>query len=181
MSIDSLARVEKEAQRLLDRLGISGPAIDVESVAKALGLDVRRQRFEDDLSGVLVKTIERNTIGVNSRHSPKRQRFSIAHEIAHFWLDHPGDMFVDEAKATSVIFRDGRSAEGKNLFEMEANRFAAALLMPAGLVVESFVACLAQGHNDVDKEIVPQLAAKYQVSEQAMKIRLSSLGLTLVA
>lgn len=182
MSIDSLARVEKEAQRLLNRLGISEPAVDVEAIATQLGLDVRRQRFDDDLSGVLVKTVDRTTIGVNSRHGLLRQRFSIAHEIAHYWLEHPGDMFVDEARGqASVIFRDGRSSDGTNLHEMEANRFAAALLMPVQLLFDSFMRCLSDGLSNIDKEIVPRLATEYRVSNQAMKIRLSSVGLTLIA
>jgi|ERR1700722_234294 len=178
MGIDSLTRVEKEAQKLLFRVGITTPAVNVEEIAKALELDVRRQRFDDDLSGVLVKVGQRATVGINSRHSAQRQRFSLAHEIAHFWLGHPGDMFVDEAKGqATIVFRDGRSADGTNLHEMEANRFAAALLMPADLLIESFAQCLADSLEDVEKEIVPRLAAEYDVSKQAMKIRLNSLGL----
>lgn len=178
MSTDSIARAEREAQRLLSRMGITKPAVDVEAIAKKLNIDVAYQRFKDDLSGVLVKAGERSAIGINSKHSPVRQRFSIAHELAHFWLGHPGDMFVDESKGrASIVFRDGRSADGTNLHEMEANRFAASLLMPAVFLFESLTKCLSDGLLEIDREIIPRLSNEYCVSQQAMKIRLSSLGL----
>lgn len=175
MAIDSFARVDREARRLLDKVNVTAPAIDVAKVARTLGLDLLYQHFLEDLSGVLVKTGEKNTIGVNSRHPKTRQRFSIAHEIGHFWLNHPGDMFVDKTMA-SIFFRDGRSGDGTSLHEMEANRFAAALLMPAHLLVDSFLACERAGTTDVD-QLVSRLARQYEVSAQAMRIRLSSLGL----
>lgn len=175
MAVDSFARVDREARRLLDKMNITGPAVDVTKVARALELDVLYQGFQADLSGVLVKTGEKNTIGVNSKHTKTRQRFSIAHEIGHFWLNHPGDMFVDKAMA-AIFFRDGRSGDGTSLHEMEANRFAAALLMPAHLLVDSFLAGERDGTTDIN-QVISRLARQYEVSVQAMRIRLSSLGL----
>ena len=67
-------------------------------------------------------------IGVNEDHHSNRQRFSIAHEIAHFVLHH-GDTYID--KGYRVHFRDLESGSGTKREEMEANAFAAALLMPA--------------------------------------------------
>jgi Zn-dependent peptidase ImmA (M78 family) len=179
MATDPLSRTEKEARRLLERLVITTSPVDVESIAKKLGLQIRYERFKPDLSGVLVKSADKATIGINSSHPRVRQRFSIAHEIAHFWLNHPGDMFIDEAKGqASVVFRDGRSGDGTNLQEMEANRFAAAILMPFDFLFESYVAC-AERHGADERKLLADLASEYEVSTQAMKIRLSSLGLWL--
>jgi len=175
MAIDSLARVDREARRLLDKVGIAAPAVDVAKIAKSLEIDVLFQHFQEDLSGVLIKTGDKNTIGINSKHAKTRQRFSLAHEIGHFWLSHPGDMFVDKQMA-AVFFRDGRSGDGTSIHEMEANRFAAALLMPAHFLVDSFLACERTGESDVE-QTVSRLAKQYEVSAQAMRIRLSSVGL----
>ena len=180
MAFESLTRTDKEAHKLLQRFGVSAPPVDVEKIARELGLDIRYERFQRDLSGVLVKSSDSKVIGINSSHARVRQRFSIAHEIGHFWLAHPGDMFVDEIGGqASVVFRDGRSGDATNIYEMEANRFAAALLMPAELLVNSFLSCSPQDAEG--KMIVNTLANQYEVSTQAMKIRLSSLGLMLAA
>ena len=173
MRIDSFPRVDREARRLLEKMSIVNPAVDVERIAQTLGLNVIRQQFQEDLSAVLVKSGNASTIGINSKHPRARQRFSIAHELGHYWLDHPGDMFVDKTTAT-VLFRDGRSGDGTSLHEMEANRFAAALLMPPHFLIESFME--RSGTFGVT-EMVASLAKQYEVSQQAMKIRLSSLGL----
>ena len=57
--------------------------------------------------------------------------------------------------------------------EIEANQFAAALLMP-----EAFLrACLDQlGENPDVEESIRRLAQRFDVSAQAMTIRLTSLG-----
>jgi len=55
--------------------------------------------------------------------------FTIAHEIGHFILHHgESDLFID---TTYVAFRDSESTKGENRAEIQANQFAAALLMPA--------------------------------------------------
>jgi Zn-dependent peptidase ImmA (M78 family) len=66
-------------------------------------------------------------IGVNNNHHRNRQRFTIAHEIAHYRLHHVGKVFND---ATPVFFRDTTSAAGQSPQEIVANAFAAELLMP---------------------------------------------------
>ncbi len=58
--------------------------------------------------------------------------------------------------------------------EIEANQFAACLLMPADLVKHAVTAC--GGSLLVDSQ-VSELASTFDVSEQAMTIRLSTLGL----
>lgn len=182
MYFKSLDRVEREAGRLLERARVVEAPVNVEDLALRLGLEVRYERnFRSDLSGVLVKQAAKSTIGINASHPKTRQRFSIAHEIGHFWLGHAGDMFVDEAKGrASIVFRDGRSSEGTEVPEMEANRFAAAVLMPASLLIVSLKRVVNAGTALSEKEVVAQLAREYQVSPQAMRIRLTSLGLMVV-
>ena len=175
MPTTSLFRVDREARRLLERVGVSAPAVPVEKVAEALGLEVVYQRFDDDLSGLLVKEGGKSTIGINACHAKTRQRFSLAHEIAHFWLAHPGDMFVDKG-ATVVLFRDGRAGSGTSLHEMEANRFAAALLMPADFLIQSLGSMDEADAADPER-LATSLAREYHVSPQAMRFRLSALGL----
>ena len=59
--------------------------------------------------------------------------------------------------------------------EIEANQFAAAILMPAPLV-EREAKRLLEDPSATDASIVPLLAQGFDVSEQAMEIRLTNLG-----
>lgn len=60
---------------------------------------------------------------INSLHHPHRQRFTIAHEIGHR-VKHTRELSSFEDK---TFFRNGDS----NLIEIQANKFAAELLMPS--------------------------------------------------
>lgn len=117
---------------------------------------------------MLVRNGNRAIIGVNWDHHPNRQRFTIAHEIGHLIL-HQGETYVD--KGYRFNFRGLESGSGTKNEEIEANRFAAALLMPTRLLKAIF-----QEHafdltgNDDD---LRALAEKFGVSTQAMAIRLS--------
>jgi Zn-dependent peptidase ImmA (M78 family) len=72
-------------------------------------------------------------------------------------------------------FRDGGSSKGTIDEERDANLFAAELLLPRGLLekdVESFDAISA-----TDDSQLRELARRYEVSLQALLIRLSSMGM----
>ena len=133
---------------------------------------VRYQPFAGQLSGMIVPAGDHCVIGVNSLEAPVRQRFTIAHELGHFHL-HPAREFVDRSFATR--FRNELARAGVDSDEIEANRFAAELLMPVEFVHKD----LADVEIDVADadELIERLAKRYQVSKQAMTIRLTTLGL----
>jgi Zn-dependent peptidase ImmA (M78 family) len=76
--------------------------------------------------------------------------------------------------AFPIAFRDALSETGTDVAEIEANQFAAALLMPDEILRRD-VAALGSYVN-VD-EATSKLAQRYQVSVPAMSIRLSHLNL----
>ncbi len=122
-----------------------------------------------DLSGALVRGDGEAYIGVNSLHHPNRQRFSIAHELGHYML-HKG-MKVHVDKDFHVNWRDDDSSKAINRDEIEANRFAAELLMPTRFLVRDI-----EELKSVNQEIAHTLAKRYKVSSQAMRIRLGNFG-----
>jgi Zn-dependent peptidase ImmA (M78 family) len=147
------------------------PPIDVLAIVKAHGISVVFQELEDVVSGMLVAKGQRAVIAVNKNHHIHRQRFTMAHEFGHFLLHRAaGNVFVDG----SVFFRDETSAEGTNLQEIEANAFAAELLMPEELLMARVAGRRLDAFDDV---VIHQLADEYGVSTQALTIRLTKLGL----
>lgn len=127
--------------------------------------------MEDYVSGMLVRRGKRGVIAVNSKHHVNRRRFSVAHEIAHFALEHEGTKFVD---AAPVFFRDDTSGKGVSAQEIEANAFAAELLMPSDAIAERLRRRPIDAFDDL---AIQSLANYFEVSVQALTIRLVNLGL----
>ena len=112
-------------------------------------------------------------IGVNSSHSVTRQRFTIAHEIGHFLLHTDEDVHIDEKRP--IGRRDDLSGQAVDACEIEANQFAAELLMPESLVRE-FVRNLGSNHPETSVEdAIEELARTFRVSQLAMTYRLTNL------
>lgn len=139
---------------------LEGAPIDVIKVAEQLGIEVRPEQMDDDMSGYLERRGDRWAIGVNQYHHPVRQRFTVAHELAHFALHR-----ATQARFDDVTF--ARRAEAPNKMEREADRFAAELLMPR----ESVSSAVNRGIRNLNA-----LASTFSVSTIAMKYRLRDLG-----
>lgn len=172
MNTHQLNQIRTKASELLKSCGISTPPVNVEGIVASLGILLRRTPTEDNVSGFLLKQKSGPTvIGVNSLHHPNRQRFTIAHEIGHFVLHEFSDVHVDEYV---LKLRSPESSAGVNEEEIQANRFAAELLMPPEMI-ETEISRL--GVMDIsDDRAMQQLAKQFQVSVQAMSNRLTTLN-----
>lgn len=170
--------IRELVEGLLDQFRIKKGRVNVEDLARKIGIEVRAESVDGDLSGFLFRDAKtkKAIIGVNASHHQNRQRFTIAHEIGHY-LMHPGEPFhVDGMKvAFRINRRDGESSTGLDDSEREANLFAAELLMPARFLRKDLNA------KDIDllddANVVNELARDYGVSAQALTFRLINLGL----
>lgn len=172
--------IRSRVSALLQGLDPSQREVPVEKLAKSAGLRIDRQRLDDDsLAGFLMRgaPFPCPVIGVNARQTETRQRFTIAHELGHFLLHTGEGVHVDQH--FNIKLRSGLSSQGRDVEEMEANLFAAELLMPQAWLEEDVNNLdpfdLERG-PDGELDIVQHLAKRYNVSAQAMSIRLSSLG-----
>lgn len=165
----SAQKIRLQAEQILREQGIDSPPVPVDDVAEALGANVRHSPFEGELAGMLVRGEGQIVIGVNSLHHPNRQRFTIAHEIGHLKL-HKGDAFID--RSFHINRRDAVSSQASDREEIEANRFAAELLMP----YEMIKADLFEYEIDIEnEEDIQELARRYKVSVQAMTHRITNI------
>jgi Zn-dependent peptidase ImmA (M78 family) len=172
-----VAQAWKAAEKVLKDHGVRRTPINVARIASKHASVVRRA-LEDDISGALIPLGENEwAILVNSQHHPNRQRFTIAHELGHLLLHGYRTPHADK----QFRLRDARSSEGSVLEEIQANQFAAELLMPRAMIMKAIERCGFQHApaNDVEEEqfeeLVTKLAKDFRVSRQAMTIRLSSL------
>lgn len=171
----SQAELDKLAARLLSSLKIDTIPVPVDRVAKRLGAQLRYSPLDFELAGMVFVKDGVPIIGVNALHPPNRQRFTIAHEIAHLQL-HESEVaaavHVDKGFPDSALRRDKRSADGIERLEIEANRFASALLMPR-TALESELR--AQPIDIEDPSALERMAKKFRVSGTALQFRLRGL------
>ena len=167
---------EARATRFLDDAGIRQAPVDVEELARMSGADVRYRTFDGDISGLLLRDDDGSVvIGVHAGHAKTRQRFTIAHELGHHLMHKGRPVIVEHLhRSARINYRDRRSAMASDREEIEANQFAAALLMPRPLLEEAFER--RAGHRDTDATI-ESLARDFRVSPAAMRFRLVNLAL----
>ena len=160
-------RIRNTVNALLEKHDVVEGQVPVERIATAEGARIYRDALDGDLSGFLYSESGEAVIGVNTHHASVRQRFTVAHELGHLLLHNHDQLHVD------YKFRSGSSSEGNDPEEIEANLFAAELLMPASFLAEDL-----QGSpiDFADADVVYRLAKKYGVSAQALTIRLVTLG-----
>ncbi len=155
----------KIAQKLLKDSKVDFPPVPVKELLNYLNINYLPYDFpEKKVSAVLMKDNDLIVVGVNKNHPTNRQRFSIAHEIGHYMLGHHVDSILDPAEVADGMF----DTTCENAFqEQEANHFASELLMPSLAIKDDF-----KSTKDAKS-----LAKKYDISEQAMWIRLLKLKL----
>lgn len=166
MSESLFSRVDPREAGIVHEFIASQP-VRVGGLAKALGLRVvKSPSLKPTISGLIRPSTEADApsgfeILVNKFEVPERQRFTVAHEIGHYLLhrDEIGEGVVD-----SIMYRSSLSSRK----EVEANRMAAAIVMPANAVRTELERL---GGTD-EPGVVQELAEFFRVSVPAMKIRL---------
>lgn len=166
------SRAEKQATKIWQEAGCPVP-VDPSKIAQLYGIEVCPPAdLEDDVSGMMITREDGSVvIVVNKSHAKSRKRFSVAHELGHYFLHRAvSPVFVDSKK---VFYRDARAAEGTARQEIEANAFAAELLMPEEEVRKWF----PQKLSPMDDDDVEKVAKEFEVSVAALSFRLVRLGL----
>lgn len=164
------SKIEHLVQDLLRKYDITSPPVPVHDIAKSEGATVDVHKFNKEISGLLLRTGDRAIIAVESTQAPTRQRFTIAHELGHLLLHNGEELRVDTQFKLNL--RSPKSSTAEDIEEIEANAFAASLLMPQKFVKKD----VADFIIDIDDACkVQALSKRYDVSAQAMTIRLVNL------
>ena len=169
--------IRQKVAELLQNASVAAPPVPVDRIAKQLSLEVRLAPDQEGMSGFLFTdpVTGKVVIGVNNGHHPNRRRFTIAHEIGHFLLHGSEEVHVDKTTNFQITLRSERSGAGEEPVEIEANSFAAELLMPQHLMERDF-AKKKQALDFGDDSVIQDLAKRYKVSVSAMIFRLANLG-----
>ncbi len=138
--------------------------VKVGVIAKSFGIEVKKATLAAGISGEIKESGDTCIIRINRHDVKTRQRFTLAHEIAHFLLhrDKIGDGITDD-----ILYRSKLSDD----LEAEANRLAADIVMPWSLIQASLESY--KGLSTEQK--IEQLAEVAEISTTAIKIRLGKI------
>lgn len=153
-----------------NRLGLGdGPIGDLWGLLETdVGLRIFAQAFTDSrLAGLFVYTEEYGgCIAVNRKHPEERRRWTAAHEYGHFL----SDRYRAEITANQTYRRLPES-------ERFADSFARHFLMPTAGLIRRFQSMKRAKEGSITPADVLTLAALYEVSFEALMLRLEELRL----
>lgn len=161
-----LSDVEKIRNLAIERGLYVGDVLDIEKLIQEISLQspqapivIQKIPMDNCLSGSLNYKDGVWVMSVNCKQHVRRQRFTLAHELAHYILH----------REKNTEFQDSTFFRGNKMDSLEymANDFAAALLMPDGKVSEY----IKSGERNLGN-----LAAQFEVSAAAMKYKVEKLG-----
>lgn len=135
------------------------------ALAQDLGVQVTLSSLPTGISGMIRKSETGYEIKINRHESRERQRFTLAHEIAHFLLHRTLIDKSEDGIQDNVLYRSGEP----QAIEFEANRLAADIIMPPAKIEAE----LARIDSDISELVIEDLARTFGVSKAAMEIRVS--------
>jgi Zn-dependent peptidase ImmA (M78 family) len=130
-------------------------------IEDVFGIDVAVEDLGEQFDGLAASRPEARMILANACKVPARQRFTLAHELAHLLAGDDQGVHLDK----DVYEAGGKPSEGR------ANAFAAAFLMPDGLLRERI------GDAGLTLDELGSLAFELMVSPSSLAYRLSNLRL----
>ncbi len=116
-------KISTKVDELLREFNIRKPPVPVRQIAKKYGLLLAALPADDDISGAIIRKNGPVMIAINTSQHPNRQKFTVAHELAHHFLHQDLEEHVDQD--FWVAWRNSESAKAINWREIEANSFAA--------------------------------------------------------
>ncbi|HEO1804982.1 TPA: ImmA/IrrE family metallo-endopeptidase [Acinetobacter baumannii] len=178
MRIHSFDRINEIAYSYLPNGEHTNAPIDIESIILGLGVRIREDSsLNNGIIGKITFEGEVPVISINPKENTynSRRRFTLAHELGHYVL-HSKESKREFIDMSETMFR----SEGSNDFEVEANHFAASILMPEGILITealSIVEDFRKSGGFTQDEFIRKLALKFHVSIQSMKYRLINLDI----
>lgn len=142
---------------------LSEHPVKLGAIAKRLGVKVLLSTLPRGTSGQIGQENGDFVIRINRHEAKHRQRFTLAHELAHYLL-HRDRIEADGGWSENVLLRSGQPAN----VEYEANRLASDLVIPSAQLEEA----TEEYSGPITSEVIDDLARRFGVSTAAMEIKL---------
>lgn len=155
--------LEEFAFRILVENDMLKVPVDLVALANNNNIKVYNQELPQDISGAIrySEDLDIFQILISSDEPFNRKRFTLAHELAHYFLE------KEKLQLAKNIHFDTKYRRVSDTNEKEVDYLAGALLMNKAIIKELY---------DINPS-VKTLAKLFGVSESAMFVRLKTLGL----
>ena len=153
-----MSLADRQAERLLELSGLKGPAVPDRLITELPRVQVERYS-PLPVSGMTSWVDGRWLVVLNGAEPPVRQRFSLFHEAKH----------IIDSRFIKLMYQDFPPHERLALIEQMCNRFAGCVLVSRPWLEEAW-------HSGMRE--LPQLANRFDVSQAAIQVRLSQIGLS---
>lgn len=154
-------KITEEQRKVISDFHKSYP-VAIGQLAKNFGIVLKKATLEGNLAGEIKEVAGIVTIRVNSHDVKVRQRYTIAHEIAHFLLHRH---LLKDGIQDTPLYRSHLPSK----IEREADALAADILMPMD-TVQSLLKKNAEKYKG--ERLYEVVAESLEVSKIALKIRL---------
>jgi Zn-dependent peptidase ImmA (M78 family) len=152
--------VRQMARKILAESKVKSPPVDLLQILSTHGIAYEEvEDFPDTVDALIVEDGPKIYAAVNARQHPHRRRFSLAHELGHYFMHRDG--MPEEPITIDNPPSDDLGAATKSPAEIEADLFAGELLVPLEML-----------KPHVQKGI-PELSKLFLVSEQVISIAIS--------
>ncbi|ESX10580.1 ImmA/IrrE family metallo-endopeptidase [Mesorhizobium sp. M0179] len=189
----SIEQIKVAAEKALKSIDYTSDAVDLPKLCQMLSIDLQfsdREMIDVDGTPILGSAnFRRKMIMINSHSLQTRERFTVAHEIGHFVLDHERYL-----RSETIVERDlFITNENSNRFnyerlEYQANAFSAELILPDEIFLQKTAQTRRQldikdrghGYIFVDdqpcnflvyNELLSRLSTYFAVSKQAIEVK----------
>lgn len=164
LDIDALDTTKRVIDFCIQKELISGASTNIEGLIELdPSLVLKRAPLAEGIDAYIRETTPgKYEIAVNSKHSATRQKFSMAHEYAHYRLHK--EHLAAFAQGERILHR----SDERNVVEQQANNFAAEILMPEEIFREE----IRRTSGDV-----AVIARRFGVSTIALRYRAKNLGM----
>lgn len=158
-----LDQISPDEREIVDKYRGEVP-VRVAALAQELGLEIVLAPLSPNISGMIEPSDTAKSgykIKINKFEKEDRQRFTAAHEIAHYLIHRD---YIKNGIVDSALYRSNLSS----FKESQANKLAADIVMPVGAVRKA----LDKIGGDRSESGAITLARQFKVSLPAMKVRL---------
>jgi len=189
----SIEQIKLTAEKALKSIDYTSDAVDLFKLCRILSIDLQFSDHEMvDVDGTLIlgsANFSQKMIIINSHSLQKRERFTLAHEIGHFDLDHERYLRSETIVERDLFITTEKSSRfNYERLEYQANAFAAELILPDAVFLQKTAQLRRQleirdrgyGYIFVDdqpcnfvvyNELLSRLSNYFAVSKQAIEVK----------
>lgn len=174
LKIDVLDMKKDEVLKLSVQAFRNNNSLDLVQFLESIGVDVFLEEKEDDFNAHSYLDLNTNKVQIllNENHPLVRQRFSLAHELAHFILH------KDKLQDGETLHRHNKTNLTKENIqqEKEADNLAAEILMPKEILEEKLIEIYKELPTTIHNNVIVMLSSFFKVSKLVAIQRLRVLG-----